>query len=645
MFKNYIYLTVGFLISFLPLIALENAKPIPIIPREVLFGNPEKVSPALSPDGTQLAFLAPDDKNVLNVWVRDLSKSGNDRLVTSDEKRGIRSFCWTYDSKNILYIQDRDGDENWHLYLTDIQTKKTKDLTPYKDVRASILAYESQFPNDILVELNIRNPAVFDVYRIRLDTGNLALEMQNDDQVFEWLADHHLKVRASRAYDSNGAMILRVNDNGQAPWRELMRWGVEDDGALVGFSPDDKDLYVLSSIDSNTARLLKINLANGSKQVIASDPQYDLIGDSSQGEIIENPKTHKIEAVGITREKLEWVILDPQIKDDVAFLSKKDAELRIVSRDQDDKKWIVKYSTDLYPSQYYLYDRAKKTNQFLFSTNTQLESYPTSRMTPISFHARDGLLLHGYLTLPLGVEHKHLPTILLVHGGPWARDAWGFKSTVQWLANRGYAVLQVNFRGSTGYGKAHLNAGNKEWAAKMHDDLLDAKQWMIDQGYSDGSKIGIFGGSYGGYATLVALTFTPEEFCCGVDLVGPSNLVTLLQTIPPYWNPLKAKMDLRLGNLETDKAFLESRSPLFKADQIVRPLLIAQGANDPRVKQPESDQIVQAIRQNGKEVVYLLFSDEGHGFARPENMMKFCAVAEDFLSTHLGGKLQSQVNE
>lgn len=620
----------------------EVNKAIPVIPREVLFGNPEKVSPNLSPDGTMLAYLAPDKNDVLNVWVRKLDGSTPDEQITTDEKRGIRSFLWAFDSQKILYFQDREGDENWHLYLTGLTNKQTRDLTPYKGVRADILAYEPEFPNEMLLAMNLNDPALYDIYRLNLDTGKIALVMKNDHNAFDWLADHQLRVRASRAYDKNGEMVLRVNEDGKGPWKELLRWESDDDGGLIGFSPDGQSLYLLSNENSNTAQFIKMNLTTGKQEVLAEDSQYDLIAGGGQVEIMQNPITRAIEAVGVVREKLEWIVLDPSIKADLANISKKESEFRIISRDLKDQLWIVKYTMDLYPPQYYLYDRTKKESQFLFSSNPKLEQYPTSPMFPISFKARDGLLLNGYLTLPLGVEHKNLPTVLMVHGGPWARDSWGFKSTVQWLANRGYAVIQVNFRGSTGYGKAHLNAGNKEWAAKMHDDLLDAKQWVIDQGMADRSKVAIFGGSYGGYAALVGLTFTPEEFCCGVDIVGPSNLVTLLQTIPPYWSPLKTKMDKRLGNLETEKEFLESRSPLFKADKIQRPLLIAQGANDPRVTQPESDQIVKAIRQNGKEVVYLLFEDEGHGFARPENMLKFCSTTEEFLHKHLGGKLETQ---
>jgi dipeptidyl aminopeptidase/acylaminoacyl peptidase len=301
---------------------------------------------------------------------------------------------------------------------------------------------------------------------------------------------------------------------------------------------------------------------------------------------------------------------------------------------------LVGYATDDGPVYYYVYNREAKTHSLLFSNQPELETLQLASMQPISYQARDGLTIHGYLTTPVGIEAKNLPTVLLVHGGPWARDTWGYSPTVQWLANRGYAVLQVNFRGSTGYGKAFLNAGNREWAAKMHDDLIDAVNWIVDQGIADRNKVAIMGGSYGGYATLVGLAFTPEVFAAGVDIVGPSNLVTLMQSIPPYWAPMKAVFAHRLGDLDTEEEFLKARSPLFFIDRIQKPLLIGQGANDPRVKQAESEQIVEAMRKANKPVEYALYTDEGHGFARPENRLHFFAIAEEFLSKYLEGRFE-----
>jgi dipeptidyl aminopeptidase/acylaminoacyl peptidase len=314
--------------------------------------------------------------------------------------------------------------------------------------------------------------------------------------------------------------------------------------------------------------------------------------------------------------------------------------MSVVSRNLDDTIWVVAYLMDNGPVYWYTYDRATKQATLLFSNQPALEQYTLAKMQPVSFPARDGMTLHGYLTVPVGVEPKNLPLVLSVHGGPWGRDVWGYQPHTQHLANRGYAVLQINFRGSTGYGKAFVNAGDHEWAGKMHTDLIDGKQWAIAQGIADPAKVAIMGGSYGGYATLVGLTFTPQEFVCGVDIVGPSNLLTLLATIPPYWAPLKTLFTKRVGDPDTQEEELKARSPLFLADRITKPLLIAQGANDPRVKQSESDQIVEAMRRNGQPVEYLVFPDEGHGFARPENRLKFSAAAEAFLAQYLGGRVE-----
>lgn len=609
------------------------AEEAPLIPREILFGNPEKSAAAISPDGKLLAYLAPDQNDALNVWIQN-SQPDNcaPRLITSDKKRGIRAFRWAFDSKSILYIQDRDGDENWHIYQTDLATKSTRDLTPFEGASASILAYERQYPNEGLIQLNVRDRSVFDVYRLNLTDGTATLEVENRGNFKEWVADHNLQVRAGSAYDKNGETVIYVRDDNSAPWREALRWGVEDEGRLVGFSPDNSALYLITSIGSQTERLVQLDLIYGTLTTIAEDGLYDL------STTLTNPNTHVIEAVGVDRDRFEWILLDQGLKADFDFLgiNQNKEEIRVMSRDTSDQQWIVGYISDLHAAHYYLYDRASKSKRFLFSAKPELDKYPLCKMRPLSILARDGMELHVYLTLPEQAK-RNLPAVLLVHGGPWSRDKWGLNSLVQWLANRGYVVMQVNFRGSTGYGKDYLNAGNCEWAGKMQTDLLDAKAWMVNEGLVDPNKVAIFGGSYGGYAALVGLTFTPEEFCCGVDLVGPSNIVTLLQNMPPYWNPIKTMFDLRIG---TDKEYLESISPLFKADKIVRPLLIAQGANDPRVKQGESDQIVEAMRQSGKEVEYLLLPDEGHGFARPTNMLLFTAMGEEFLHKHLGGRLE-----
>ena len=616
--------------------AEEKALAIPsLIPRQLLFGNPEKTSAKLSPDGTKLAYLAPDANQVLNVWVRDLQRGGQDRQVTTDRKRGVRQFLWQFNNEAILYTQDKDGDENWHLYQTHIGTQLTKDLTPFEGVKVEMVDADPRFPHEMLIQMNKRDPALFDVYRLNLQTGQLQLDTENPGGVVQWIADHNLQTRASQSITEEGATLIRVRNQVTSPWRDWLKIEPTEIGDIQDFSADNQSLYLMTSLDANTSRLVKIHVETGERTLVAEDPQYDL------SDLLLHPTTYSLEAVGLERDKYEWMVLDPQLKADFDHLSQHlKGPFTLASRDLANQNWIIISLSDQRPSHFYLYRRPSKTLDFLFSTQPTLERYSLSAMQPIRFQARDGMTLHGYLTLPYGQEPRQLPTVLLVHGGPWARDSWGMQPMAQWLANRGYAVLQINFRGSTGYGKAYLNAGNREWANKMHHDLLDGKEWLIGQGYAHPEKIAIAGGSYGGYATLVGLTFTPDAFCCGVDIVGPSNLITLLQTLPPYWKPLKTIMDIRVGKLETEEEFLKSRSPLFKADQIKKPLLIAQGANDPRVKQAESDQIVAAIRQKQLPVEYLLFTDEGHGFVRPENRLKFYAVAEAFLAKYLGGRYE-----
>lgn len=618
----------------------SQASSPPLIPRRLLFGNPEKTAAKISPDGTKLAYLAPDKNNVLNVWVRDLQKEGNDQQVTSDQKRGIREFLWQYDNAHVLYIQDNEGDENHHLYQTDIQTKETKNLTPFKGVKVELVDADPSLPNVMLIGMNRRDPTLFDVYRLDLPTGEITLDTENPGGVIDWTADHALNIRVSQSYTDDGSTLIRVRDNSSSPWRDFLTFGPLESGSVLGFTADNQSLYVMTNHDVNTSRLLTVGLTDGKENVIVQDPNYDL------SSVKLHPTTHALEAVGLVREKPDWIPIDPQFKEDETFLEKEfKGPFAIASGDLSNQNWIVAALSDVRPAHFYLYNRSSKKLYFLFTTQPALEKYQLSPMQPITYQSRDGLSLHGYLTLPSGVEPRNLPAILVVHGGPWARDTWGLNPLAQWLANRGYAVLQINFRGSTGYGKDFLNAGDREWGDKMHNDLLDGKKWLIDQGTADPKKVAIYGGSYGGYATLAALAFTPDEFCCGVDIVGPSNLITLMQTLPPYWMPLKVTFDRRLGNLEKDEEFLKSRSPLFKADQINKPLLIAQGANDPRVKQAESDQIVAAMRSKGLPVDYLLFPDEGHGFARPENRLKFYASAEQFLAKYLGGRSEAPSKE
>lgn len=602
-----------------------------LIPRSVLFGNPERTAPEISPDGSQLAYLAPD-QGVLNVWVRTLGKT-DDRVITNDRKRGIRNFIWQQDSKAILYGQDQGGDENWRIYQTNIATKQTKDLTPFEKSRADILSFDPDHPDTILIQSNKRDPKLFDVYRVDLKSGDMTLDTQNPGDVQGWQADHNLEVRGAQITTDDGGTIIRVRDDVKSPWRDLIKWGPEETlGNVVNFTPDNKALWIITSLDANAARLLSVDIATGKRTVVAEDPQFDVAF------TVDQPKSHKLQAVVFLRERRDFQILDKDIQPDFDALRKvRDADISNISRDLKDDKWIVSMEGDDSPIYYYLYDRASKKATMLFSNRPALEKYKLAKVQPVEYTARDGMKIYGYLTTPAGVEAKNLAMVVFPHGGPWGRDLWGYDAYAQWLANRGYAVLQPNFRASTGYGKQYLNAGDRQWAGAMHTDLLDGKDWVVQKGIADPKKVCIMGGSYGGYATLAGVAFSPDAFSCGVDIVGPSNLNTLLKTIPPYWSTFLAIFHKRMGDNEEE---LKAQSPLFKADQIKVPLLIGQGANDPRVNKAESDQIVAAMRKNNKPVEYYVFPDEGHGFARPENRMAFNAASEEFLAKYLGGRFE-----
>ncbi|NJL02235.1 MAG: S9 family peptidase [Spirulinaceae cyanobacterium SM2_1_0] len=605
----------------------------PLIPRTVLFGNPQRANPQLSHDGQYLAYLAPNEQDVLQVWVRRADQT-EARPLTQEPKRGVQAYLWTYLPGQLIYAQDTDGDENFHLFRVEIETNTVRDLTPFPGVKAQPLGLEPERPQEMLVALNRRDPQCFDVYRLNLVSGALAPDTENPGSIVSWVADAQLQIRAAIATTADGGSALLYRSDPSQDWEMLRHWGPDESGNAVDFSHDGQILYLLSTHDANALRLLALDLSSRQETVLSEDPQYGV------DDVVQHPTQRTVQAVGFYRDRLHWHILAPEIEADFAALSAvRPGEFHIVSRDLADNIWLVAYITDDGPVYYYRYDRTSRQSELLFSNQPELEAQPLVPIKPISLAARDGLTLHGYLTLPLGGETP-LAAVLLVHGGPWVRDVWGYSPEVQWLANRGYAVLQINYRGSTGYGKAFLNAGNREWGAKMHDDLIDGVNWLVEQGIADPQRVAIMGGSYGGYAALAGLAFTPTVFACGVDIVGPSNLLTLLESIPPYWTPLLAMMYHRLGNPETEPEFLQARSPLFAADQIEKPLLIGQGANDPRVKKAESEQIVAAMRTAAKPVTYALYSDEGHGFARPENRLHFYALAENFLARYLGGQAE-----
>ena len=603
----------------------------PLIPRAVLFGNPVKATPEISPNGRLLAYLAPDRNNVLGIWVRTIGRS-DDHLVASDPKRPIRNITWQEDSKHILFEQDKAGDENFHVFQTDLASLRKRDLTPYAGVRAGIDDVDPAYPNVMLVDMNQRDKRLFDVYRLDLRSGALTMNTQNPGNVSGWVPDNSMHIRAAVQSDNDGSTEILVRDTVTSPWRTLVKASADDNLAPEAFSADNSALYVSSSIGVNAAQLLRYDLRTGQPTVVYADPTFDV------GGVVTDPHTRHVFAVNVERDRSEWHVVDPSYATDFATIGRIHAgDFAFTSSTTDGQRWVISYVVDNGPVSYYAYDRGTKRGKFLFVSRPALLKYTLAHMQPITYKASDGLTIHGYLTLPVGVPPKNLPMVLFVHGGPWARDDWGYNSYAQWLANRGYAVLQVNYRASTGYGKQFLNAGDRQWAGAMHQDLLDAKSWAVAQGYADPNRVVIMGGSYGGYATLAGVTFSPDAFVAGVDIVGPSNLNTLLASIPPYWFTGLAQFHKRMGE---DPTFLASQSPLFKADQIKVPLLIGQGANDPRVNKRESDQIVAAMRKNNKPVEYVVFPDEGHGFARPQNNRRFNAAVEAFLGKYLGGRVE-----
>ena len=616
---------------------------VPLISRDLLFGNPERFRPGISPNGESLAWLAPDEKNVLQVWVRPLAAKEGSVAVTADKKRGIRSYSWSEDSKSILFTQDADGDENSHVFQVELASKNIRDLTPWQGVRASIEATSSKQPNVILVSANVRDRKAMDIWRIALDTGAAALDTENPGDVSGWGVDSQLLVRAAVATTKEGGTELRVRDAVKAPWKPLITVGLEENLEFVDFTEDGRSIVIKSSITADTTRLLEKSLKSGAERVLGFSEKSDV------GGVLGYPTRHGVRAVSFELDgRMGWVPVEPSMKGDLDALKLAlQGDFYVSSMDAADAKWIITETSDLAPQRFWTFDRKTKKVELLFTAQPKLEGLPLAPMKPMIITARDGLALPAYLTLPPGKAAKGLPMVLLVHGGPWGRDTWGQNSTAQWLANRGYAVLQVNFRASTGYGKRFLNAGNRQWGLAMHEDLLDAVAWAVKDGVADPKKVAIMGGSYGGYATLAGLAFTPDTFACGVDIVGPSNIFTLLATVPPYWAAFRRQLISRIGDPENpaDKEMLTKASPLFSAEKIKVPLLIGQGANDPRVKPAESEQIVAAMEKNGLPVTYVLYPDEGHGFARPDNRVDFFARAEGFLAKCLGGRAEPMPKE
>ena len=628
-----------------------------LIPRETFFGNPNRVSPKISPDGKKIAFLAPLD-GVLNIWTAPIDNPAAAKAITKDTHRGIRTFLWAYTGNHILYSQDQDGDENYSIYAIDLDSGDIRNLIPPTDlpagakerppVRAEIEAVSHRFPEEILIGLNDRDPRYHDIYQVNILTGKRRL-LQNNPGFRSFVFDEDYKPRFASKYSADGSLVYYQPKQGtqedvDIDWETFITIPKSDTATthFLGFDATGNILYLADSRGRNTAALMEMDLASGKTKLIAEDSRTDI------GAIKSHPTKNTIQAVSFYYDRRVRKYFDSDVEKDMALVmegSRGDAG--IASWSLDDRQWIVAHLPDDGPIRYFHFDRDTKERTFLFAHRPELEGLPLAKMQSVFIKARDGLEMVAYLTLPVGTDQdgdgrpdRPLPMVLLVHGGPWARDSWGYDPEHQLLANRGYAVLAVNFRGSTGFGKHFQNIAKRQWSGTMHDDLLDAVAWAVSQKIAQEDKVAIMGGSYGGYAALVGLSFTPDVFACGVDIVGPSSLLTLIESIPPYWESFRQQLIERVGDIDTEQGRkeLRERSPLFRADKIERPLLIGQGKNDPRVKQQEAEQMVQAMKENQIPVTYVLFPDEGHGFARPENRLAFFAVAERFLSEHLGGR-------
>ena len=609
---------------------------IPLIPLEHFFDNPERALVRISPDGSKLAFLAPEEGR-LNVWVRTVGAE-DDRAVTHDHERGIPTFLWSRDGSRILYLQDKGGNENYLLYVVDVDDPdaEVRCLTPFEDVRVFLLDAPRETPHEVLIQMNKRNAMLFDPYRLNIETGEATILDENPGDVGGYLTDADGRVRGALAQTATQDWQLRVRDTEDGEWRVLAEFSNADECQPIGFTPDGAGIWIGTARDAEFARLCRVDIATGELTVVDADEESDLVG------AVISDQTNELVGAVYIRDRVVFHPFDEAwARDWKIWTDLHPGDPGITGMTADENTMIITYDDDRDPGATYVYDRTSGKAEFLWRSRPKLNPDHLSPMTPVSYPARDGLTIRGYLTTPRGMEATNLPMVVLVHGGPWARDMWGYDPEAQFLANRGYAVLQINYRGSTGFGKSFKEAAVKQFAGAMHDDLIDGVEWAVEQGIADRERIGIYGGSYGGYAALVGVTFTPDVFAAAVSYVGPSSLVTLVESFPPYAKPFLAGTWFKyVGDPEDpeDRADMEARSPLFKVDQITTPLMVVQGANDPRVTKKESDQIVEALRARGVDVEYIVKENEGHGFSNPENKLELYAAMERFFAEHLGGR-------
>lgn len=625
--------------------AADGDAPAALIPREHLFANPARAAMSISPDGQWLAWLA-DSDGVMNIWAAPINSPREARQITHDTRRGVQGFNWTYVPGMLLFSQDRDGDENFQVFGADLADGSLRALTPAAPgVRTGVQSISRERREEIAIISNARDARFFDVHVLHLRTGDMQCVEENPGFAgFVVDAQYQAKLAVRNTRDGGSEWLRRDASGTWQPWQVFSAENGRSSGPSH-FDVEGRTLYAYDSRARDTAALVAIDWESGAITVLAEDPRADI------GGMITDAASHRPLAYGVIYERFKLHVLDDAIARDIETLDGHagDGEWRLTSRTEDDQQWVIAMSSDTRPSSTWLYDRKTRAMRHLLDLRPELTWAPLARMQPVVIQARDGLSLMSYLTVPTGSEAGDLrttapvPLVMLVHGGPWSRDGFGFNAMHQWLANRGYAVLSVNFRGSTGFGKRFVNAADGEWGRKMDEDLEDAVAWAVERGIADPRRLAIFGGSYGGYAVLSALTRYPSRYACGIDVVGPSNLETLLASIPAYWEADRVRQHRAMGDPATAEglAQLRDRSPLHRAAQIRAPLLIAQGANDPRVKQAESEQMVAALRQSGIAVTYALYTDEGHGFVREANRMSFNALCEDFLARHLGGRAEA----
>jgi dipeptidyl aminopeptidase/acylaminoacyl peptidase len=627
---------------------LAQAQQAPLIDRELFFDNPEITGGQISPDGQWMTFIK-EHKGVLNIWLKKLDAPFEDaQPITADTTRPIPGYFWTFDSKYVLYVQDKGGNEDYHVYALDPFAEAgpdgvppARDLTPYEKTRALIFQVSEDDPNKMWVGMNDRDAAWHDLYAVDIASGERTLLYQNDDRITSWTFDWDEQPRfASRTREDGFTEILRMDGD---EFTKVYETGPLEEAGIVAFTKDNKLAYMSTNKGRNFTELVTFDPATQKETLVDKDP----MGKVDLGSASFNRLTRELEYITYVDAKRRVYFRNQAREKEYNYLLEQfpDMEVRLGSQDKKQRVQLVTVFSDTDPGATYLFDRKSKELTFQYRPRPKLKPEHLSPVKPIAYPSSDGMEIPAYLTLPKGIAAKGLPLIVLPHGGPWARDYWGYDSYAQFLANRGYAVLQMNFRGSTGYGKAFLDAGNREWGELMQDDITWGVKHLVAEGIADPERIGIMGGSYGGYATLAGVTFTPDLYKAAVAIVAPSNLNTLLASIPPYWEAGRKFFYLRMGDPSTPegKAKLEQQSPLNHIDKIRTPLMVVQGANDPRVKKAEADQIIVAMRDNGIPVSYICAPDEGHGFARPVNNMAFLAAAEEFLAEHLGGRYQESM--